>query len=145
MSIDASEVRDESAVQAVGATASEDRDRKALITLFVETNPEYYAHNFEKIGAKTGFTWTFNFAAAFLGPVWFGMRNLWKWGLPFVMLEVFAYIQIARGWFGNLGAESLARVEQIEGTLAFRKQQLASAIEKPVSYTHLTLPTNREV
>lgn len=102
----------------------------SLIEQFVETNPVYYARQFKKIGAKTGFSWTFNWVAALLGPVWFGMRNLWKWGLPFVMLEVFAYIQIARGWFGDLGAGALDRVAQIESTLAFRRQQLASAIEK---------------
>jgi len=112
------------------ATVAQEADQHALIEQFVETNPDYYAKQFKKIGAKTGFSWTFNWAAALLGPVWFGMRNLWKWGLPFVMLEVFAYIQIARGWFGDLGAEALERVAQIEGTLAFRKQQLASAIEK---------------
>ena len=105
-------------------------DQLALITQFVETNPEYYAQRFKVIGAKTGFVWTFNWVAAVLGPVWFGMRHLWKWGLPFMMLEMFAYIQIARGWFGDLGSEALNRVTQIEGTLAFRKQQLAAAIEK---------------
>jgi glycine betaine/proline transport system permease protein len=107
-----------------------DQEQSELISQFVETNPDYYIKQFKKIGAKTGFSWTFNWAAALLGPVWFGMRSLWKWGLPFVMLEVFAYIQIARGWFGDLGAEALERVSQIEGTLAFRKQQLAAAIEK---------------
>ena len=81
-----------------------------MITRFVETNPQYYAERFEIIGAKTRFVWTFNWAAALLGPIWFGMRNLWKWGLPFVMLEMFAYIQIIRGWFGDLGAEALDRV-----------------------------------
>jgi len=82
-----------------------DESQIDLIEQFVETNPAYYAKQFKKIGAKTGFS-------------------------LFVMLEVFAYIQIARGWFGDLGAEALDRVAQIEGTLAFRKQQLASAIEK---------------
>ncbi len=130
MSSESMDALDRSASGIADVDAREENDRKALIAKFVETNPEYYAANFEKIGAKTGFTWTFNFAAALLGPIWFGMRNLWKWGLPFVMLEVFAYIQIARGWFGDLGAEALSRIEQIEGTLAFRKQQLASAIEK---------------
>jgi glycine betaine/proline transport system permease protein len=101
-----------------------------MITRFVETNPQYYAERFEIIGAKTRFVWTFNWAAALLGPIWFGMRNLWKWGLPFVMLEMFAYIQIIRGWFGDLGAEALDRVSQIESTLAFRKQQLAAAIDR---------------
>lgn len=112
------------------AAIDADHEQNELITQFVETNPDYYIKQFKKIGAKTGFSWTFNWAAALLGPVWFGMRSLWKWGLPFVMLEVFAYIQIARGWFGDLGAEALDRVSQIEGTLAFRKQQLAAAIEK---------------
>ncbi len=109
--------------------ASTHSDRE-LLTEFVETNPDYYEQRFNKIGAKTGFAFTFNFAAALLGPIWFGMRNLWKWGLPFAIIEVFAYIQIVRGWFGDLGAEARDRISQIEGTLAFRKQQLASAIEK---------------
>lgn len=112
------------------STATSQDDSDALIAQFVETHPEYYAKTFKKIGAKTGFSWTFNWAAALLGPIWYGMRNLWKWGLPFVILEVFAYIQIARGWFGDLGADALDRVAQIEGTLAFRKEQLASAIDK---------------
>ncbi|NND92628.1 MAG: DUF2628 domain-containing protein, partial [Granulosicoccus sp.] len=105
-------------------------DQATPVNEFVETNPEYYARTFRIIGEQTGFAWTFNWAAALLGPVWFGMRSLWKWGLPFVLLEVFAYIQIARGWFGDLGAEALDRIVQIEGTLAFRKEQLAAAIEK---------------
>jgi len=105
-------------------------ERDQLIAEFVETNPEYYTRRFKIIGAKTNFAWTFNWAAALLGPIWFGMRNLWKWGLPFVMLEVFAYIQIARGWFGDLAADALRRVAEIEGTVDFRRQQLAAAIEK---------------
>ena len=97
---------------------------------FVSSNPDYYEAQFKKIGAKAGFAFTFNIVAALLGPIWYGMRNLWKWGLPFLLLEIFALIQIARGLFGNLGAEALERVTQIEGTLAFRKKQLAAAIEK---------------
>ena len=105
-------------------------DNAKLVEEFVATNPRYYESQFNKIGSKSGFALTFNMAAAVLGPIWFGMRNLWKWGLPFLLLEIFALIQIARGLFGNLGAEALDRVSQIEGTLAFRKKQLAAAIEK---------------
>jgi len=122
------ELNNDTSVKAL--ETNEEEDRQALIAQFVETNPVYYAEKFKIIGAKTGFSWTFNLAAAALGPIWYGMRNLWKWGLPFVMLEVFAYIQIARGLFGNLGAEALDRVSQIETTLAFREKQLAAAIEK---------------
>ncbi len=101
-----------------------------LIGEFVETNPGYYKKQFDKIGAHRRFAFTFNWAAALLGPVWFGMRGIWKWGLPFVLVEIFGLIQIARGLFGDLGTEALSRIEQIEGTLAFRRQQLDSAIEK---------------
>ena len=97
---------------------------------FVETNPDYYQRNFDKIGSSANFTWTFNWVAALLGPVWYGMRGLWNWGLPFLLLETFAFIQLGRGLFGDLGAEARDRISQIEGTLAFRKEQLASAIEK---------------
>ena len=105
-------------------------NRDELIREYVETNPDYYRQQFALIGAKSGFTWTFNMMAAVLGPIWYGMRGLWKWGLPFVILETFALIQIARGTFGDLGADARDRISQIEGTLEFRKQQLEAAIEK---------------
>ena len=46
---------------------------------------------------------------------------------------------------------SLAAVEEIGGVSAFRigamarLQDIVESVEVPVSYTHLTLPTNREV
>lgn len=105
-------------------------NRDELMAAFVESNPDYYRRQFAKIGSTAKFSWTFNAAAALLGPIWYGMRSLWNWGLPFVILETFAYIQIARGLFGDLGAEARERIGQIEGTLAFRYQQLEAAIEK---------------
>ena len=51
-------------------------------------------------------------------------------GLPFVILETFGFIQIARGLFGDLGADARDRIGQIQGTLDFRYQQLESAIKK---------------
>ena len=103
-------------------------NREELLRGFVETNPEYYSKKFALIGAKASFTWTFNWMAALLGPIWYGMRGIWKWGLPFVILETFAYIQIALGLFGDLGASARERIAQIEGTLEFRNQQLEAAI-----------------
>jgi len=99
---------------------AEEENYSQLISEFVSTNPQYYESRFEKIGAKTGFSWTFNIGAALLGPVWYGMRSLWSWGLPFLLLEIFAWIQIARGTFGNLAADAQERITQIEGTLEFR-------------------------
>ena len=104
--------------------------REAQIPTFVDTNSDYYQKQFDKIGSRARFTWTFNWIAALLGPIWYGMRGLWNWGLPFIILETFAVIQLARGLFGDLGAEARDRISQIEGTLDFRHKQLAAAIEK---------------
>jgi len=111
--------------------ASEDSDhRNALIAEFVQSGVAYYQRQFAKIGGKSGFCLTFNLAAALLGPIWFGMRGLWNWGLPFVILETMAMVQLGRGLFGDLGSEARARIVDIEGTLKFRQEQLQSAIEK---------------
>ena len=110
------------------APRAENRDE--LVATFVGTRAGYYRRQFARIGARSGFAWTFNAAAALFGPVWYGMRGLWSWALPFVVLETFAFIQIGRGLFGDLGAEARDRISQIEGTLAFRRQQLDAAIER---------------
>ncbi len=104
--------------------------REDLLPQFVESDPVYYQNQFKKIGNRARFTWTFNLAAAVLGPVWYGMRGLWNWGLPFIILETFAIIQLARGLFGDLGAQARARISEIEGTLSFRYEQLQAAIDK---------------
>lgn len=104
-------------------------ERRAAIREFVQTNPDYYIANFEKIGASSGFTPTFNFFAGLFGPVWFGARGLWSWALPFLIIEALGFVQIARGLFGDLGAEAMARIASIEGTLELRRRQLAAAIE----------------
>ncbi|MGB7181352.1 MAG: DUF2628 domain-containing protein, partial [Burkholderiaceae bacterium] len=96
---------------------SKNEDRDLLVDEFVQTNPAYYRRQFKAIGARSGFTWTFNLAAAVLGPVWYGMRGLWNWGLVFVILEAFALIQLGRGLFGDLGVEARDRIAQVEGTL----------------------------
>ena len=102
-------------------------NRAALVPEFTTSNPDYYVEQFKKIGSQSRFTWTFNWVAALLGPIWYGMRGLWNWGLPFVILEAFGVIQLARGLFGDLGAAARERIGQIEGTLAFRYEQLAAA------------------
>ena len=44
-------------------------ERTELIGDFTGLNGSYYAEQFEKIGSTTQFTWTFNIAAALLGPI----------------------------------------------------------------------------
>lgn len=105
-------------------------EREAQITRFVRTNPGYYIGQFGRISRSSTFTPTLNVSAGLLGPIWFGARGLWKWAVTFLIIETFAFVQIALGWFGDLSAAARERIASIEGTLALRKQQLASAIEK---------------
>ena len=104
-------------------------ERHQNIRTFVRTSPEYFIRNFDKIGASSRFTATFNLMAGLFGPVWFGARGLWSWALPFLIIEVVALVQIARGLFGDLAADAMVRISSIEGTLELRKKQLAAAIE----------------
>jgi len=104
-------------------------ERRENIRTFVRTSPDYYITNFDKIGASARFTATFNLMAGIFGPVWFGARGLWTWALPFLILEALAFVQIARGLFGDLAADAMARIASIEGTLELRRRQLEAAIE----------------
>jgi glycine betaine/proline transport system permease protein len=104
-------------------------ERRANIRTFVRTNPDYYIRNFDRIGASSRFTPTFNPMAGLFGPIWFGARGLWNWALPFLILETLGFVQIARGLFGDLAADAMARIASIEGTLELRRKQLAAAIE----------------
>ncbi|MCY6382163.1 ABC transporter permease [Hoeflea prorocentri] len=96
---------------------------------FVAVNETYYEQQFKIIGDKRGFAFTWNWAAFLLGSIWFGMRSIWSYFLPFVALETLAIVQLARGIWGDLGAPILARLPGIENTLAFRREQLAEARE----------------
>ncbi len=105
-------------------------ERRELIGTFTRTNPEYYVTQFGKIGRRASFTPTFNPLAGLFGPIWFGARGMWKWAVAFLIVETIAFVNIALGLFGDLAAGARDRIASIEGTLALRKQQLASAIEK---------------
>ncbi len=104
-------------------------ERRENVRVFVRTNPDYYIKNFETIGASSRFTATLNVMAGLFGPIWFGARGLWAWALGFLIIEALGFVQIARGLFGDLASDAMARISSIEGTLELRKKQLAAAIE----------------
>ena len=106
------------------------QERADAIGQFVKSNPEYYRTRFYEIGASSRYVFSFNFWAFLLGPIWFSSRAIWNWGLAFLILETFGWVQLIRGAFGDLAAAARDRIEQIEGTLAFRQQQLEAALEK---------------
>ena len=90
-------------------------ERRENIRTFVRTHPEYYIAQFDKIGESAKFTPTFNLMAGIFGPIWYGARGLWSWALPFLILETLAFVQMARGLFGDLAADAFARIASIEG------------------------------
>ncbi len=98
-----------------------------LIDEFVGKGQEYYRKTFGYMMEAPGYRFTINWIAGLLGPIWFGARGLWSWFLTFVLLETFAYIQIGRGLFGDLGREFRQRAESIASTLDLRYQQIAAA------------------
>jgi len=102
--------------------------RSELITDFVKTNPNYYIKEFQKIGSKPSFSFSFNLYAALLGPIWFGMRNVWNWALTFLIIETFSVVQIIRGLFGNITVDAINKIAQVQSTIDFRKKQLEAAI-----------------
>ena len=105
-------------------------ERAARIGEFVGSNAGYYRRAFATLGESTRFVWSFNAAACLLGPIWYGMRGLWRWGLPFAIVEVFAVVQIVRGTLGDLSQDAVARIADIQNTLDLRYQQLQAAVEK---------------
>ncbi|SHG63213.1 ABC transporter permease [Cognatishimia maritima] len=100
---------------------------RSQVNAFVTLSENYYARQFKAIGDKRGFLFTWNWAAFLLGSIWYGIRSLWAYFLPFVALETIAVVQLARGLWGDLGAPILARLPGIEATLAQRYEQLADA------------------
>ena len=80
---------------------------------FVRTRQAYYGREFEKIQAATRFPWSWNGVAALAGPFWGASRGLWGYFWTFLILEVLALVQIGRGWWGDLGADKLARLERL--------------------------------
>jgi len=88
-------------------------ERREDIRTFVRTHPDYYIAQFDRIGENANFTPTANLMAGLFGPIWFGARGLWSWALPFLILETLAFVQIARGLFGDLAADAFVRIASI--------------------------------
>lgn len=105
-------------------------ERDALLEQFVVSDSEYYKAQFRRIGAKSGYLFSFNLGAFVFGPIWYASRFIWNYALMFLILETFGWVQCIRGAFGDLAIEARNSVAQIEKTLAYREQQLQAAIEK---------------
>jgi len=101
----------------------ERRSAGTNIADFAVENTDYYERAFAKIQGTTGFAFTWNMMAAILGPVWGAARGVWGFFWTFLILELFALVQVGRGLWGDLGADQLARYEKLLANIARREQQ----------------------
>jgi len=97
--------------------------RNTSVEAFVNENSNYYSRAFASIQDATGLVFSWNTAAALLGPVWAAFRGVWGFFWTFLVLELFALVQIGRGLWGELGADQLARFEKLTANIANREQQ----------------------
>ncbi len=100
------------------------RSLDASISEFTQENNEYYAGAFSKIQDATSVVFSWNTAAAALGPIWAAFRGVWGFFWTFLVLELFAFVQIGRGLWGELGADQLARFEKLSANIAKREAQV---------------------
>jgi glycine betaine/proline transport system permease protein len=99
------------------------RSLDASVTEFVQVNEHYYSNQFAKIQGTNGFAFSWNTMAALLGPIWGALRGAWGFFWTFLVLELFALVQIGRGLWGELGADQIARYEKLLVNIAKREQQ----------------------
>jgi len=92
---------------------------------FAGRNADYYETEFARIQGKTGFVPSWNTMAAVFGPLWGAARGVWGFFWTFLVLELFALVQIGRGLWGELGADQLARYEKLMENIANREAQAA--------------------
>ncbi|MGB5326987.1 MAG: proline/glycine betaine ABC transporter permease, partial [Gammaproteobacteria bacterium] len=103
----------------------------ASIKEFAGDNGEYYADKFQRIHSSTGMLPnTFNPTAAILGPIWAAARGVWGMFWGFLILEMIAWVQIGRGWWGDPGASFFDRAEkQRERAAGFLERADAAKLE----------------
>ncbi len=99
-----------------------------LITRFAGPHAPYYARTFGVIQARAGHALTFNPAAALFGPLWAGMRGLSFLFLLLCFLDLSALSQITSGLWGNTDGAGLARITQLQATIASRRDDAAKAL-----------------
>ncbi len=96
---------------------------------FIGPNANYYRRKFEAIDAKKGICFTFNWAAAALGTIWWVSRHMWSWFWVFLFVESIAIVQISRGLFADLGAEEFARAQRLLNNAEIRREEANSALQ----------------
>lgn len=95
---------------------------------FAGPNAAYYTKVFGAIQGRAGLLPNFNVAAAVFGPLWAGMRGLSTLFLLLCFLDLVALSQVTSGIWGKVDTAGLARVTQMEATIASRRSQATEAL-----------------
>ena len=97
---------------------------------FVVTGREYYLREFRRIQNARKFTITWNTAAVLAGPFWGAWRQMWGFFWVFLCAELFAWVQVARGLWGQALSEEYERHQNIIANIAKRKNELNDLLAK---------------
>ena len=95
---------------------------------FAVENGDYYRREFDRIQGKTSFAWSWNTMAAVFGPLWGAARGVWGFFWAFLVLELFALVQLGRGLWGELGGDLIAKYDRLQANIAKREQQAAELL-----------------
>lgn len=95
---------------------------------FAGQNGAYYTAAFKRIQDTTGFAWSWNTTAALFGPIWGAARGVWGFFWMFLVLELFALVQLGRGLWGELGSQQLAKLDRALANIAKREAQAAELL-----------------
>jgi glycine betaine/proline transport system permease protein len=94
---------------------------------FAGENAPYYIGQFARIRRRTAQAWSFNLAAALLGPVWAASRGVTLLFWLAFLLQMLAVVQIGVGAVGNLGLEEQARADRLLQQARTRADQAEAA------------------
>ena len=94
------------------------------IEKFTKSQTAYYSREFRKIQRARGFVFSWNTAAALVGPLWGAWRQMWFFFWFFFVLELVAYVQIARGLWAEPGGEKRQRYERILDNISQRQEDV---------------------
>jgi len=100
----------------------------ASIDKFADSNADFYSREFKRIQEAEGIVFSWNSMAAVFGPLWGAMRGIWGFFWVFLVLEMFALVQIGRGLWGELGADKLERYDRLIANIAKRESQAAELL-----------------
>lgn len=89
------------------------KEQQQSVTRFAERRGDYYSKQFQAIQSVNGITYSFNFYAAILGPMWAATRNVWSFFWLSAIALLFSFVQLGIGLSGNLGADKLAQADRL--------------------------------